>query len=69
MCEKIASTEEMDFIHREAEITEDYPGETYENYVTVEIIPVTDRKFYVMEGSSTDETDSNHQILWLCTLK
>lgn len=60
-CEKIASTEEMDFIHREAEIM----GE----YVTVEIIPVTDRKFYVLEGRSSDETDSNYAVLWLCTLE
>lgn len=65
VCEKIASTEDMDFIHREVEVIDD----DYKNYVTVEIIPMTDRKFYVMEGFTHDETDSNHQILWLCTLE
>lgn len=65
--EKIASTEEMDFIHREVKIMEENPGEYYKEYVTVELIMVTDRKFYVLEGRSTDETDSNHAVLWLCT--
>lgn len=67
-CEKIASTEEMGFIHRETEIIEENQGEYYKDFVTVEIIPVTERKFYVLEGSSSDETDSNHAVLWLCTL-
>ena len=69
VCEKIASTEDMDFIHREVEVTDGPLGSVFEDYVTVEIIPVTDRKFYVMECFTHDDTDSNHKILWLCTLE
>ena len=68
-CEKIASTEDMAFIHREAKAYMEGSEDKEKDYVTVKIMPVSDKKFYVQEGTLYDESWGQYNTLWECNFE